>query len=208
MSRLILFLLKQPVLLHTLGWKLPKPPFLSRSVVFNVDEIVPRERFHALWGRFCDLRDLEGDCRAIAVSKGRFLQVKTYSKVELIPKKQYLLLWNQSIWCTFNSMVRNKGYKTHIGLATHQSNYCNMVLWNASLHQLPKTTEIVTGWESSIAVLMKIIGNRSFDLNLMLTLKFTNFDLFWHINFLCLKLQKTQKQIHSIHFKFLKNLVT
>jgi len=31
-------------------------------------------------------------------------------------------------------MVRNKGYKTYIGLVTRQSNYYNMVLWNASLH--------------------------------------------------------------------------
>jgi len=59
-------------------------------------------------------------------------------------------------------MVRNKGYKTHIGLVTHQSNYCNMVLWTPSLHQLSKTTEIVTGWESSIAVLTKIIGQPIF----------------------------------------------
>jgi len=92
-----------------------------------------------------------------------FLQVKTYSNVELIPKNQYLLLWNQSLWCTFDSMVRNKAYKTHIGLVTHQSNYCKMVLWNASLHQqLSKTTEIVTGWESNIAVLTKIIGQPIF----------------------------------------------
>ena len=77
--------------------------------------------------------------------EGRFLQVKTYSNVQMIPKNQYLLLWNQSIWCTFDSMVRNNGYKTHIGLVTHQSNYRNMVLWNASLHQISKTTEIVTG---------------------------------------------------------------
>jgi len=42
-------------------------------------------------------------------------------------------------------MVRNKGYETRIGLVTHQSNYCNMVLWNASMHQLSKTTEIVVG---------------------------------------------------------------
>jgi len=54
-------------------------------------------------------------------------------------------------------MVRNKGYKSHIGLVTHQSNYCNIVMQNASLHQLPKNTEIVTGWESSIVVLTKII---------------------------------------------------
>ena len=59
-------------------------------------------------------------------------------------------------------MVRSKGYKTHIGRVTHQSNYYNMVLWNASLHQLPKTTEIATGWESSIAVLRKITGQPIF----------------------------------------------
>jgi len=62
----------------------------------------------------------------------------------------------------FDSLVRNKAYKTHIALVTNQSNYCNMVLWSASLHQLSKTTEIVTGWESSIAVLTKIIGQPIF----------------------------------------------
>jgi len=30
----------------------------------------------------------------------------------LIPKKRNLLVWNQGNWCTFDSMVRNKGYKT------------------------------------------------------------------------------------------------
>jgi len=49
-------------------------------------------------------------------------------------------------------MVHNKGYKTHIGLVTHQSNYFNMVLWNPSLHQIPKTTEIVTGLVGSQAL--------------------------------------------------------
>ena len=34
----------------------------------------------------------------------------------------------------------------------------NIVLCNASLHQLSKTTEIVTGWESSIAFLTKIMN--------------------------------------------------
>jgi len=99
---------------------------------------------------------------ASSVSRGRFLQVKTYSDVELIPKNQYLLLWNQSHWCTFDSMVGNKAYITHIGPVTHHLNSCNMVLWNASLYQLSKTTDIVTGWESSIAVLTKIIGQPIF----------------------------------------------
>jgi len=37
-----------------------------------------------------------------------------------------------------------------------RNNKTNIVLCNASLHQLSQTTEIVTGWESSIAVLTKI----------------------------------------------------
>jgi len=41
-------------------------------------------------------------------------------------------------------------------------NQTNIVLCNASLHRLFKTTVIVTGWESSIAVLTKIISNRFF----------------------------------------------
>jgi len=59
-------------------------------------------------------------------------------------------------------MIRNIGCKTHIRLVTHQSNYLNMGLWYASLHQLSKTTEIMTGRESSIAVLMKSIGQPIF----------------------------------------------
>jgi len=30
-------------------------------VVFNLGEIAPRGRFYALWGLFCDLRDLGGE---------------------------------------------------------------------------------------------------------------------------------------------------
>ena len=66
-----------------------------------------------------------------------------------------------------------------------------MVLWNASLHQISKTNEIVTGWESSIAVLTQIIRqpifwpkNVKFSLKNLLILT-----LFWVINFLRLKLQ-------------------
>jgi len=58
-------------------------------------------------------------------------------------------------------MVRYKGYKTHIRLVIHQSMY-NIVLSNALLHQLFKITEIVTGWKSSIAVLMKFTGQLIF----------------------------------------------
>jgi len=70
----------------------------------------------------------------------------------MISKNQYLFPWNQSIWCTFDSIVRNKGYKTHTGLATPRSNYCNMVMLNASLHKISKTTEIVTGLVGSHAL--------------------------------------------------------
>jgi len=151
-------------------------------------------------------------------------------------KKQSLLLWKQSIWCTFDYIVRNinKGYKhisdwwrinqtTIAGLHNkrpaghmkparyflaarenpvaenvakarlriitctfrisslyHEIDFCgprwvyvdqfgpssflscaglyySMVLWNASLHQLSKTTEM----ELSIAVLKKITRQRS-----------------------------------------------
>jgi len=128
-------------------------------VVFNVGEFAPQGTISCVVRAILWFTRFGGRFR---FPGGRFLQVKTYSNVELISKNQYLLLWNQSLWCTFDSMVRNKGYKTHIGLVTHKSNYCNIVLWNASLHQLPKTTEIVTGWESSIAVLTKIIGQPIF----------------------------------------------
>jgi len=34
---------------------------VTRPMVFNWGEIVPRERLYELWVRFCDLPDLEGD---------------------------------------------------------------------------------------------------------------------------------------------------
>jgi len=47
-------------------------------------------------------------------------------------------------------MVRNKGYKTYQTGHWSRNNQTNIVLCNASLHQLPKTTEIVTGCESRL----------------------------------------------------------
>ena len=69
----------------------------------------PRGRFHALWGRFCDLRDLGGD---FGFQGGDFCRWKHAQMLNWFQKNQYLLLWNQSLWCTFDSMVRNKAYKT------------------------------------------------------------------------------------------------
>ena len=51
---------------------------------------------------------------------GDFCRLKHTQMLNWFQKYIYLLLWNQSIWCTFDSMVRNKGYKTHIGLVTHR----------------------------------------------------------------------------------------
>jgi len=62
-------------------------------------------------------------------------------------------------------MDRNKGYKTHdIGLVMYMVKCFtdNILLWNTSLYQLLHTTEIVTRWESSIAVLMKVVNMHVF----------------------------------------------
>jgi len=71
-------------LIFTNGW--------FTAMVFNVGEIAPQGAI--LWHRRFG---------------GRFLPVKTYYNFEFIPKKQYLLLWNQSIWCSFDSMDHDKG---------------------------------------------------------------------------------------------------
>jgi len=74
---------------------------MFRSVVFNVGEIVPQGQFYALLGRFCDVRDLGGDFCSLGILNF-WIDYK---------EKQYLLLWSQSKWCSFDSMVRDKGYK-------------------------------------------------------------------------------------------------
>jgi len=92
-------------------------------------------------------------------------------------------------------------------------NQTSIVLCNASsLHQLRKTSEIVTGWEST-----KIMGKSIF---WPTNLKFCLYNLqiltlFWLNYFLPLQLQNDsafsveviQKHIHAVYFKFLKNLV-
>jgi len=70
------------------------------SVVFNVGEIAPQGRLHALWGRFCDLRDLGGD---FGFQGGDFCKL-WHTQMFIDSKNQYLLLWNHSIWCTFDSI--------------------------------------------------------------------------------------------------------
>jgi len=53
-------------------------------------------------------------------------------------------------------MVRNKGYLNTWDWS--RNSQTNVVLCNASLLQISKTNEIVTGWESRIAVLTKIMN--------------------------------------------------
>jgi len=115
-------------------------------------------------------------------------------------------------------MLRNKGYKTHIGLVTHQSNYCNIV--SEKRFTAPNIddhwAEVVTGWEWSIAVHTKITGQPIFlPKNLKFYFKIYTFSLYFHLStswvinlkiIQPLVLMLTQKQIHSVCFKLLKIL--
>jgi len=83
---------------------------LSISVVFNVGD-------RPLGGDFCRLK-----------------------RTKILNWFQKILLWNQNIWCSFDSMVRNKIYR-HMISDWWRNNQTNIVLCNASLHQLSKTTE-------------------------------------------------------------------
>jgi len=59
----------------------------------------------------------------------------------------------------FRLHVRNKGYNNIKCMSDRScNNGTNNAVCNASLHQLSKTIEIVTGWVSSIAVLTKIMN--------------------------------------------------
>jgi len=53
-------------------------------------------------GRFYDLQDLGGNFCSLSILN---------FWIDL--KKQYLLLWSQSKWCTFYSIVSDKGYKIY-----------------------------------------------------------------------------------------------
>jgi len=94
---------------------------MSIAVVFSEGEIAPQGAISCAVGailwftRFGERFRFPG---------GDFCRLKHTQMLNLFQKNQYLLLWNQSLWCTCDSMVRNKAYKTHIGLVTHQSNYC------------------------------------------------------------------------------------
>ena len=108
----------------------------------------PRGRFHALWLQFCDLRDLGGD---FGFQGDDFCRLK----------HTQMFNWFQKINTCYSGIKAFHARSTpwfvtkvveQSGLVTHQSNYCNMVLWNASLHQIAKTTEIVTGLVGSQAL--------------------------------------------------------
>jgi len=54
-------------------------------------------------------------------------------------------------------MVRNKSYKTQYWWCNNQTNII-LCIYNASLHQLSKAMESVTGWEPSPAAVDEIPG--------------------------------------------------
>jgi len=79
---------------------------------------------------------------------GRFLQVKVYSNVELIPKKQYLLLWNQSIdavstpwFITLTKVIKHISDWSRINQTTvawfcerlHCANYPRPLRWSQAM---------------------------------------------------------------------------
>ena len=116
----------------------------------------PREQ--CVVGAILWLRRFGGDFN---FQRDDFCWLKHNYNLEFIPKKKYLLLWNQSIWCTFDSVDHNKA-KKHTILGWWRYNQANIVLCDTSMHQLLNTTEIVTCWESSIAVLMKVMNVQVF----------------------------------------------
>jgi len=69
-------------------------PILSESVVFNMGEIAPQGTISCVVGSILWFTIFGG---RFWFPGGRFLQVETYSNVKLIPKNQYLLLWNQTL---------------------------------------------------------------------------------------------------------------
>jgi len=71
------------------------------------------------YGSFYILPDL-GD--NFSSKEGDFCRLE-YTKILDTKNESYLPFWTQIIWCTFNSMVRNKGYKAQdIGLVMYSSN--------------------------------------------------------------------------------------
>ena len=77
-----------------------------KSVVFNVGEIAPQATVLCIVGVILWFTTFGW---RFQFPGERFLQFK-HTKIS---KKQYLLLWNHSSWCTFDSMFRDKGYKTY-----------------------------------------------------------------------------------------------
>jgi len=69
---------------------------------------------YEIWGRF-------------RFPGGRFLQVKTYSNVELIPKKINICYFGIKAFDARSTPWFVTKLIKHIGLVTHQSNYCNMI---------------------------------------------------------------------------------
>jgi len=114
----------------------------------------PRERFYAFWGDF-------------SFQGGNFCRLKHTQMLHWFQKKQYLLLWNQSIWCTPTPWFVTKVIK-HIS-DWSRNDQTNIVLCKVALHQLTKTTENVTGCKtiaskSSLGGLYVCVGSWTFNI--------------------------------------------
>jgi len=99
----------------------------------------PKERFYALWGRF--------------------LQVET--KILNWFRKNTICYFVIKAFDALSTPWFITKVIKHISNRSH-NNQTNIVLCNASLYQLSKTTEIVTGWESSTAVFPNVMNVQVF----------------------------------------------
>ena len=129
-------------LIHLLWWNTPAGgDFMRCWVDFVICE---------LWGDFsfqgCD-----------------FCMLKP-TKFWIDSKKQHFLLWNQSIWCTFDSMVHHKGHKTYSWVAVAckglvmpgATAWLEALLPNSSIEQW-RMVVIVTGYTLWVTLLYDVI---------------------------------------------------
>ena len=125
----------------------------SRPVVLNVGEIAPRGGFMRCGDDFV-IYEIWG---AISASIGVIYADQNVLKILIDSKKN--CCFRLKIFDALSTPCFVTKVKEHMISDWWRNNQTNIVLCNVSLHQICKTTEIVTGWELSIVVLTKIIMN-------------------------------------------------
>ena len=122
---------------------------------------------------FCHLSDLGSD---FSFQRGDFsFQRGDFWRLDYTPVlnlfqvwELYLPLWNLIIWCSFDSMARNKGYEAQdIGMVMYSDNQTNIRLCNASLRWL----SIIRGHGKCYWLGAKHCGSEEFS-GIMLSLMF------------------------------------